>query len=68
MVLMGGRVSGYTSIGNVAARRRAPFRRAVPTWRTWSSKAAESKPYGVRGLIVVRGLVRGCNMLADSLK
>ena len=51
MVLMGGRVSGYASIGNVAARRRDIFRGAVPTWRTWFSKAAATKPYGVRGLI-----------------
>jgi hypothetical protein len=65
---MGGRVSGYASIGNVAVRRRKPFRRPVPKWRTWSSKAAESQPYGVRGLIVVRGLVRGFKMIADSLK
>ena len=60
---MVGRVSGYASIGNVAARRREPFRRAVPTWRTWSSRAAERKPYMVCGLIVVRGLVRGFQMI-----
>ena len=65
---MVGRVSGYASIGNVAARRREPFRRAVPTWRTWSSRAAESKPYRVRGLIVVVAWCVALQMLADSLK
>jgi hypothetical protein len=33
LVLMGGRVSGYASIGNVAARRRKQFRRGAPDLR-----------------------------------
>ncbi len=33
LVLMGGRVSGYASIGNVVARRREQFRRGAPDLR-----------------------------------
>ena len=60
--------TNYSVHSNHSTIHFPDFRGTVPTWRTWSSKAAESKPYGVRGLILVRGLVRGCNILNDSLK